>query len=53
MSLINWFVKRVACDESQWFYDDVRNAVIVFDIVVDVKCEIMLAYHNKSQLTTA
>jgi hypothetical protein len=53
MSLINWFVKRVVCDESHGFYDGVCNAVIVFDIVVDAKCEIMLAYHNKSQLTTA
>ena len=49
MSLINWFVKRVECDESQLLPFVFCNVVTANDIPVDVKCEIMLANHNKSQ----
>ena len=49
MSLINWSDKPVECDESQFLSLLICNVVIVNDVSVDVKCEIMLANHNKSQ----
>jgi len=51
MLLKRWSDRRVACDKSFSFDESFFDVVIVIDIVVDVKCEIMLSYHNKSQQT--